>query len=448
MILERLYWSGYLAYSLLGQKRFAFRSRAEIEKIQSDRVRRMIVHAYNTVPYYRQTLDRLRLSPSDIRSAQDLKKLPEIQRSQLQKTPDEFLSDAQPKERYLRLRSGGSTGDPCTVYHDARSIFQNAAHGERERSILMKAIGKSLGYRETVIVSPVSSAREIQEYVRENSLMPRGFGIERQYLSLLDPPEKNLDALNEFQPDLIRTYGSYLGALFPYVHSSGALFQPPRAVFYSSDALSPSVRNLIEDVFHIPVFSAYQANEAFQIGFECEEHIGLHLNMDLYPVRIADENGNALPDGESGNVILSNLVNRATVLLNYHLGDISRILKERCACGRTLPLMAFPEGRTDDWIRLDSNKQVHPQAVRTIFTNEQEVWQYQVVQMENDVFRVSIVVASACDRDQLSTRISKRFSETFGPIPQIEISYVDSLERTRGGKVRPVISLKKELLQP
>lgn len=447
MILERLYWTGYLAYSLLGQKRFAFRSRKEMEKAQSNRVRKMIVHAYNTVPYYRQTLDRLKLRPSDIRNAQDLDKLPEIQRLQLQQTPDEFLSDAQPKENYIRLRSGGSTGDPCTVYHDAASIFQNAVHGERERSIMIKAIGKSVGYRETVIVSNVSTSKELQEYLREKSFIPKGVGIERQYLSMLDPPEKNLEFLNEFQPDVIHTYGSYLGAFFPYVYSSGASFKFPRAIFYSSDALSPSVRNLIQNVFHVPVFSAYQANEALHIGFECEEHIGLHLNMDLYPVRITDEKGNDVPDGESGNVVLSNLVNRGTVLLNYRLGDISHILKERCACGRTLPLMAFPEGRTDDWIHLASGRRVHPQSVRTIFTNEQEVWQYQVVQLENDVFRVALVVASTCDRDPLTTRISNRFSETFGPIPPIELSFVDAVERTQGGKVRPVISLKKEQLQ-
>ena len=131
-----------------------------MERAQSNRVQKMIVHAYNTVPYYRQTLDRLNLRPSDIRSAQDLDKLPEIHRFQLQQTPEEFLSDAQPKESYIRLRSGGSTGDPCTVYYDDAAIFQNAAHGERERSIMIKAIGKSVGYRETVIVSSVSTSKE------------------------------------------------------------------------------------------------------------------------------------------------------------------------------------------------------------------------------------------------------------------------------------------------
>ena len=404
----------------------------------------MIAHAYRTVPYYRETMDRLGLKPSAIQTVEDLEKLPVIERLDVQKNPDYFVSTAQPKTKYFKLQSGGSTGEPCTIYHHSADLFQNAAHSIRERSIMNKHIGKSMGYKETILASRISSAAEIREYVRNNGFFPKGVGVERNFLSILDPPEKNLLEINNFQPDVLLSYGSYLEILFPYILKTGSDFHKPKLVMYGADGLSSSVRKLITETFQIPVFSSYQAIEALKIGFECEEHSGLHLNIDLYPVRIADEKGRSLTLGESGDVILSNLINKATVLLNYRLGDITQIQKEPCRCGRTLPLMSFPQGRTDDWILLPSGKVLHPQSVRTIFTREKELWSYQVVQDDETRFRVFIVTSNP-EQKQIQARITSRFVELFGQSVQVEISFVDSIARTSGGKTRVIISPKKRV---
>jgi phenylacetate-coenzyme A ligase PaaK-like adenylate-forming protein len=113
------------------------------------------------------------------------------------------------------------------------------------------------------------------------------------------------------------------------------------ATTYSSDSLSSSVRRLIAEKFGLPVLSTYEAVEAFKIGFECHQRVGIHLNIDLYPVRVVNAQGEPLPDGESGDVVVSNLVNRATVLLNYRLGDIATKLSVPCPCGRSLPLLSI-----------------------------------------------------------------------------------------------------------
>lgn len=360
MWVTRLMWSVYLAYHLRGQARFPFKPLDAIKRVQARRVRRMVAHAYRTVPYYRETMDRLGLRPDDFQTADDLARLPLIERDQLQRDPEYFVSTAQSKERYLKLRSGGSSGAPCTVYHDVAAVFQNAAHGKRERSMITTLIGKSLGYRETVIASPLSASQKVQEFCQKHGFFPRGVRIQRQYLSLLDSPGKNVPLLNNFKPDVIRSYGSYQGILFPYLHVTGEPFHRPKVITYGGDELSTSVRRLITETFGIPVFSTYQAIEALKIAFECEQHGGLHLNIDLYPVRAADAEGRSLPPGESGDVVVSNLVNKATVLLNYRLGDIACMLPEPCPCGRSLPLLSFPQGRTDDWIRLPSGKVVHP----------------------------------------------------------------------------------------
>ena len=214
----------------------------------------------------------------------------------------------------------------------------------------------------------------------------------------------------------------------------------PRVVVYGADELSERGRRFIEESCGVPVFSAYQAIEAFKIAFECAQHRGMHLNIDLYPVRIIDQAGGELPMGAAGEVILSNLVNRATVLLNYRLGDIAHVLPEPCPCGSSLPLLSFLDGRSDDWLRLPSGRALHSQAIRTVFTPEEEIWQYQVVQEGPTFVRVSLVVADECERESTRRRIGAKLADVLGTGMRIEIGFAREVERTSGGKVRPVIS--------
>ena len=436
---ERLKWTAYLAWHYRGQSRFPFRSESVMESALRRRLRRIITHAHGTVPYYRETMKWLGLLPDHFRTALDLARLPVIEREDLQRDPDYFLSTAIPLDRRLRTRTGGSTGAPRTVWWDTGGILQNAAHAERERSIIAGIVGRFVNYRETVIGSPLSSDLDIQAIYRDRLLLPSRARVQYQHLSILESPATNVESMNEFRPDVIRTYGSYLGRLFTYVHDSGAAFIAPKVVFYDADELLESARRLISESFGVQVISAYQAGEAFKIGFECEQHRGFHLNRDVYPVRIVDSNEAEVPDGESGDVLVSNLVNRATVLLNYRLGDVAHMIPGRCPCGRRLPVLSFVEGRSDDWIALPSGEAVHPQVIRTILVLEQSITQYQIIQQE--FHRFSAAIVGGKDREALVSRLRASFAERFGPETHLDVSFVDAIKPTESGKICPVQSL-------
>lgn len=211
-------------------------------------------------------------------------------------------------------------------------------------------------------------------------------------------------------------------------------------ITYSSDGLSNSARRFIQETLGIPVLSTYEAIEAFKIGFECLHHCGLHLNIDLYPVRIVNAQGDSLPDGESGDVVVSNLVNRATVLLNYRLGDMSRMLPDSCPCGRSLPLLAFPLGRSDDWIHLSSGQVMHPQPVVDILEDIETIWQFQIMQQSNTHFHVSVVASPTCDREAVAQLVVRNFRRVLGESISVDLAFVDRIEHTAGGKLRPVVS--------
>jgi phenylacetate-CoA ligase len=439
---SRLYWSAFLAWHLRGQAEYPFKPLQTIRRDQARRIRLTVEYAYRHVPYYRETMDRLRLGPSDFRSAEDLAKLPLLERNQLQRDPEYFLSKLQPVENCLRLRTSGSSGSPITTYHSRDAIFQNAAHGERERSIFTRLVGRDMGYRETIIgrSSGRAAAYRVQEYCRQHALYPPRARIERQYLDLSDSPERNVRLINNYRPHIVHSYGSYLEALFSFLDISGAPFHRPKLVTYSGEGISASAKSLIEKRFQIPVLGTYQATEAFKIGFTCEHHLGVHLNLDLYPLRLVDGEGQEVPPGEDGEVVVSNLVNRGTVLLNYRLGDSAALLPERCPCGRSLPLLSFPRGRASDFIELASGRKVHSLSIGAPFLSEEQVWRFQVVQAGPCRFRVSIVIAEGCDREPIKERIREKLTCFLGDDVGVEIVSVPSIDQT-SDKFRAVVPL-------
>jgi len=442
-LLERVRGSASFAHHLHGQADFPFRPLEAVHRVQDRRVRRMIAHAYATVPHYRETMDQLGLRPGDLRTAADLARLPLIERGQLQRDPARFRSTAEPPDRCLRLNSSGSSGAPLTIHCDAAAIIENAAHGERERSLATPLIGRRTGYREAAISGPHSAAWEIRRFLDARTLAPPGMRIKREFISLIDPPERQAAAIEAFRPDVLHGFGATLALLFAYYEASGPPVHPPKVVTFSSDALADPARRLIEERYGIPVFGTYQAIEAFKIGFECRRHRGYHLNVDLYPVRIVDAQGQPAPDGETGEVVISNLVNRATVLLNYRLGDLAAVSAEPCPCGRSLPLMPSLEGRSSEVVELPSGRLVDPYAVRTVFVGEDDVRLYQVVQRTPAHFAVAIVAAAGTDRDGLRARIAAGLAARLEEGITVEVTFVDAIERTAGGKLEPILPLPR-----
>lgn len=438
-LLERV----LLSARLLGaprEARLPFRSRPAIERVQRRRLAATVRHAHQHVPYYRETMRRLGLGPGDLRTVTDLARLPIVERGQVQRDPEYFVSRAKPLERLVPVRSGGSTGEPLTFYRDLPAVFASRARRERARSLMMALAGRRLRCRmATILLSGGASTDAASRFDRATLLTGR-LRVATQRLSVLDPPDETVTALNQFRPHVIATFGSYLEVLFAHLERSGQEFTAPRVITYAADALSPTVRRLICERYEVEVIGVYQAIETPMIGFECQRHRGLHVNVDVCPVRIVAADGAELAAGESGDVVVSNLVNRGTVLLNYRLGDIARRLDEPCDCGRNLPLMSLPEGRTDEWVTTASGRLVHPVAIRIALRQDEDVLRYQVVQDRSDRFRVTLVTRLGADRDRTARKVGDALGPLLGAATHVEIGFADSLPRTPSGKVRPVIT--------
>lgn len=405
----------------------------------------MMSHAYARVPFYRESLDRLGLRPGDFRTAEDLARLPILERSDLQRDPERFLASGFKPEDCLELRSSGSSGRPLSVLHDRRAALLTVAHNERYRSVISRLAGRWRRYRETIIMVPRPASAKHRRFWLAATLFGPGWLPRKQMLSVFDPPEANIPRISAFAPDVLLSYGSYLGALFAALQDWPTSVSLPKVVAYGADALPASARRIIRDRFGVEITSAYASIEAQRIGFECERHTGIHLNADIYPLRIIGPDGRDRPPGEEGEVIVSNLVNRAMVLLNYRLGDRAATIPGECPCGRRLPLLSFPRGREEDWIPLRNGTRIHTAVIDDLLREETEVLQHQLVQLAMDRFRLMLVTPASADRTRLEERIRRAFQGVLGPGSALDVSFGPDVARTGRGKAKPFIGLDKEV---
>jgi phenylacetate-CoA ligase len=277
----------------------------------------------------------------------------------------------------------------------------------------------------------------VQRFYRDTSFRP--CKPARHFVSIEQPLERIVEHVNELAPDVIRGNGGYLEAFFRAVAARELPLLLPRAVVYYGDMISPGGRALIEEL-GVPVLSRYGAIEAFKIGYLCEERDGFHLYEDLCDVRVVDGNGEPVAHGEVGEVVVSNLVNRGTVLLNYRLGDLARLRPAGCPCGRTSPLLTDLQGRVTEIVYLPDGEFVYPAPVWGLTREVPGIIRFQLVQHERGRFELRLATVDGAAYDRAVEHVLPELRRLL-PGTEVEPSRHERLEPPSGRKFRPIVAL-------
>jgi phenylacetate-CoA ligase len=201
------------------------------------------------------------------------------------------------------------------------------------------------------------------------------------------------------------------------------------------------MRAEVAAAFGAPVLSRYNAVEAMKIGFTCETGGGFHVHEDLCHVRVVDRDGRTVPDGTPGQVVLSNLVNSATVLLNYRLADVASFATASCPCGRTLRMLADVDGRVEDVLDLGGGRTLHPRGVWAVVKPHAEVQRYQLVQTGSRTFVLRLVIEADAAYARLAPLLVASLEQLLGPGIQVVAERHRALAAEASGKLRMVVAL-------
>ena len=438
-LVGKAYWSLYVLRESRRQRKVPFLPRDTIEEIQRARLRAIIDHAYGTVPYYRSTMDELGLKPSDFQSVNDLTKLPLLTKEQVISNPERFVSTAIDTSRCVTLKSGGTTGLHTGILYEPRNILFLMACAVRSLEVVTRFLGKSLlQLRLATLTWPHAPINAFHRFCYMKTLVP----LRRLSLSTLDNLEHNRSAINRFRPHVLIASGNSLSVLFQQILDRNVSMHLPKAIVIVGARLPEPVRALVEEELGIPVFSWYGAVEAYRIGFTCEERNGFHIDADLCHVAVNNE------QGTRGEAVVSNLTNKAMVLLNYLLEDIVSLSDRSCPCGRSLPLIGELVGKLDEVIHLPDGRRVTPQDIRTVFFTRKDLLDYQVIQEEKEGFVVKVIPYKVSDFRQIEEDLRGAFGNLFGRTARVIVEPVDSIPALPNGKVKRICALGSPYLTP
>lgn len=412
-------------------------SAEELVEWQNDRLRRLVEHAYSNVPYYREVMDARQLRPADIRSGQDLAKLPVLTREGIKENSRKLIAENIGRLRRKGLVKGhtsGTTGSPLEFYWDRATCIANNAVDWRQKS--WAGIGQF--ERCAVILG-----RTIVPIARQRPPFWRVNHIHRTlWLSAFHMSPDNLPlyvrALKEFRPCYIEGYPSTLYILAKFITARKEHI-PLKAAFTSSETLFPVQRETIEAAFATRLFDFYGLAERVIFATECDQHSGHHLNMDYGVTEIVDDEGQVVKQGELGWMIGTGLHNFAMPLIRYKTNDITRERTGPCPCGRQFPLVDDVTTKAEDIITTLDGRFISSSALTHPFKPLENIVESQIVQ--EDISHIVIRIVRGPEyRNHDTTSLIESMRARIGKGMKIDIQFVDRIERTANGKFRWVIS--------
>mgnify|MGYP005831566657 CR=1 FL=1 len=419
-------------------KKDQWKTPRQLEEIQFKKLKVILKHAYDNVPYYHRLFSTAKSKPDDIRNFEDMRKIPITSKQDIQKNFSDMITMGVDISRLAFSVTSGSTGIPLKVVRDYSHIRgTSSVYGY----ILMECgVGPSDNFV-TVWGRESKSIQLGKKYVRLWG------GISETVVPLF-PPAKLVSILRLIKPDVLNTFPSVLCTLADYDISEIR----PRIVLTQGEMVTQHCRDLVKKIFELELFETYGSVEFGNLAFECNKHCGLHMITNNAFIEFVDESGEWVSPREQGEIVVTGFLNYVMPLIRYRIGDVGIPTDEKCACGRSWPLIRSIQGRINDYLVLPSGRKISwlylIRALRSILydkiTRESvfNVSRYQIIQDRRDRIILKIVKGREFNPEILE-RIRKSLESEFdklGENLEVLTEIVDEIPMERTGKRRLLIS--------
>jgi len=406
--------------------------RERLDTVQSERLQRLIRHAYGRVPHYRRLMERLGTTPASIRTAADLPSLPVLTRDDVREHGEELLASGFPPRDLLHGRTSGSTGEPLSFYSSREERWS-------------RGVARSLRALEWAGAYPGDTVLHIVErghFVSSPPFRSLTRILSREsYEDPSDFTESSLPAvvarIAKLRPRALRGYASAVCIIAEYVRQSGVPAPQVGAIVTGGEQLFEGQRALLREVFGREPFSKYSAFENYDIAMECSAHSGLHVAAEDLIVEVVDDDGRPLEPGQVGHILVTNLHEYGMPRIRYDTSDEGSFVEGSCSCGRVHPRLSTVIGRTGGAIYTPSGKRLSTVSLDSSGLVPLGIRQFQLVQDELDHVTVRVVpgaAASGTEAAALGEAVRAQFCDWLGGDVQLDVAIVERIVPTPAGK--------------
>lgn len=408
-------------------------SRERIEEQQLLSLRMLLEHAQRTCPYYSDQWSSMGLDAGSVQSLEQFAKWPLLTREAIRRNRLKMRTTAPVKR--MSKATGGSSGEPLQFDLDSGSNdrrtamtyrgygWAGAAPGTKQLYIWGTAVGKLPAWKRLKVDLH-------HRFDRHLILSCFEFTPERM--------RSHFDRMNRYQAEVIVAYTNPLYEFARFIQQNGLVPAKPRSIIVGAEKLHDFQRELIEEVFQAPIFETYGSREFMLIGAECDQHCGLHLSMENLLVEILNDDGSPTPQGQEGNIVITDLYNYGMPFVRYVNGDRAVAGFENCRCGRGLPLLKKVVGRQLDTLDTPDGRKIPGEFFPHLIKEFPAVRRFQVIQEKLDVITLKLVVdggLTLADREHLLTEVRK----CTGTQVDIRLQMVDDIPLTKAGKLKVVV---------
>lgn len=431
----RLFWPGGLETRrhLNEFRQNQWLSPREFKALQLNNIQKLVNHAYETVPFYRELYQTAGIHPKDIQSLKDFEALPFVTRQDINNNPDEFVSRNFPKQSLVPNETGGSTGQPMHFYITNSFWWRNAANWFRVREWHgIKEGDKTAWFW--------GAHQDMPEWSWQRRL--RSALMQERYLNAFNMTEAKMqdfaDMLIRWQPPMFKGYASVLELFARFILEQKITNIKPRLIESTSEKLSQTQRDLLHQAFPgAHVVDHYSSREMGTMAYQDETGEFLVCADVRYLEIVA--NGQVVSPGEMGEVVVTSLNQFAMPFIRYKNNDIGIYDSMQASSGRSFPVLKEVVGRTNDFLVTADGKFVHSEFFAYTFRVKPEVVRFQVYQPDRTNLEIRLICNQPVSQawlDNAHTEIQARF----GPSTQISIKIVDDIPLSPAGKHRYIIS--------
>jgi len=363
---------------------------------------------YDSIPAY--------CSASAVANWEDL---PLISKRALRSAPERFLAPNAKTEPVWKTLTSGTSGPAMEISYSGN--FYQEAHLFSLPKILRRA-GLPCGGR-SVFSLTINESRSLGSSVFVDPTASLGLAV------LLVMDEQNpvttdtmLSYINKIQPECVLSMPGVFQKLVERLEEGNdAILNPPVALVSSGSILDESLRSRLQERFRCPVINAYAMAEFGLIASECPRQ-GMHLENDKLYVEIVDDTGNVMPWGQSGEIVVSTMENRAMPLLRYRTGDAGTLLDDMCACGSRIPRLSSLLGRKTVCFRLRSGSAFSPICLNELFVTFPALSEFQITQQALDRYEVLIELnISAEEEANIRTKLRSYVQSAIPGDPEVVV---------------------------